>query len=249
MAPEEPQPTLAEKPTNRLLPLWLMILGSGLTAGVLAAAAGELTYRVLYSEPEYPANVESKPATERSIARGVIRFEVKKSVGTNQAVAAYGLLGLAVGIILGIAGGLAAGSGKANLPAAVVGGILAGIAGAGLALVMVPRYFDSSEATTAPLWLLLAHAAIFGGIGAASGLALGWAWGGRAPIVRCVLGGIIGGVLGTIGVDIANVIGFGMGRIFEPVPAVSGARFVLSIGIALCVALGAALAGRKARAR
>ena len=204
MISEQP-PTPAQASTSRRLPLWLMILGTGLTAGLLAAAGGEVTYHALNKEAEYPASVNGLPGSERAISRAVIRFNTKKKVATNQAAAAYGLLGMTLGAILGLAGGFAAGSGRANAGAAAVGGTLGGAAGAGLAMVMVPVFFEYSNSQTAVLWILLAHAAIFAGVAAAGGLALGWAWGPHGPVVRCAVGGIAGAVIGTLVVDIINV--------------------------------------------
>jgi hypothetical protein len=246
MTSEQPPPP-AQASTSRRLPLWLMILGTGLSTGLLAAVGGEFSYQALVKEPEYPASVNGLSGSERAVSRAVIRFNTKKTVATNQAAAAYGLLGMTLGVILGLAGGFAAGTGRAHAGAGAVGGALGAVAGAGLAMVMVPLFFEYSEATTAALWILLAHAAIFAGVGAAGGLALGWAWGPRGPTVRCLIGGIAGALIGTLVVDIINVASSGIARIFEPIPAEPRARFVVNIGIALCVVLGAALAGRKRR--
>jgi hypothetical protein len=248
MTSEQP-PSPAQASTSRRLPLWLMILGTGLTTGLLAAVGGEFTYQAFDKEPEYPASVNGLPGSERAVSRAVIRFNTKKTVSTNQAAAAYGLLGMTLGVILGLAGGFAAGSARAHAGAAAVGGALGGVAGAGLAMVMVPLFFEYSDAQTTAFWILLAHAAIFAGVGAAGGLALGWAWGPRGPIFRCIVGGIAGALIGTLVVDITNVATSGVARIFEPIPAQPGARFVVDVGIALCAVLGAALAGRKRRSR
>jgi hypothetical protein len=46
--------TDAEKPSNRVIPFWIIIVGSALIAGSLAALGGELTYQGLHKEPQYP---------------------------------------------------------------------------------------------------------------------------------------------------------------------------------------------------
>jgi hypothetical protein len=47
MQSEAPQ-TIVGVPSNRLSPLWLVCLGSGLVADLLAAIGGELTYEKIH---------------------------------------------------------------------------------------------------------------------------------------------------------------------------------------------------------
>lgn len=239
--------TTGEPTVNQRLPLWRAILAAALVAGCLAAIGGEFAYPALHKEPEYPASITELKSSQRAVARAVIRFKTKMAVETNQAMAAYGLLGVALGVAVGLAGGLTGGSRRAGREGAIIGGVLGGLAGEGLSILVVPLYFQWSNAmTTAPL-LLLTHALIFTGVGAAAGAALGHAWGDRKVIVRCVIGGIIGALAATVVVDVINIAGFGVMRIFEPVPAQTAPRTVVHLGIALGAALGAARAGRKLR--
>jgi hypothetical protein len=246
MQSEEP-PIAAETTTSRRSPLWLIMVGSGLIAGALAAVGGEFTYPALHKEPDYPAGLSTLGSSERAVARAVIRFKTRKSVQTNQATAAYGLLGVALGVVLGLAGGLTGGSRRASREGAVVGGVLGGIAGAGLSMVAVPLFFEISNSQTSAPLLLVTHAVIFAGVAAAAGAGLGRAWGDRKVIVRCVFGGIVGALVATVAVDVINVASSGVMRIFEPVPAETMPRVVVHLGIALAAALGAARAGRKLR--
>jgi hypothetical protein len=246
---EEPRIN-AEKPSNRVFPLWLMTLGSGLIAGSLAAFGGELTYHAFHKEPQYPASLSSLGGSERAVARAVARFNTKVAVETTKATAAYGLLGMALGVVLGLVGGLAGRSRRVSLRGAVVGGLFGGLAGSGLSMALVPLFFQvsNSDITALPM-LLLTHAAIFAGVGAAGGAALGWEWGDRKVIVRCMIGGVVGALVATLAVEVINVAAFGIMRIFEPVPAKSMPRLLVHLCVALGTALGAVLAGRKLRAR
>jgi hypothetical protein len=246
MQSEHP-PAAAETTTSRRLPLWLVMVGAGLIAGALAATAGEFSYSALHKEPDYPANLSSLSSSERAVARAVVRFKTKLTVQTNQAATAYGFLGVALGVVLGLAGGLTGGSQRHSWDGAIIGGISGGIAGAGLSMVAVPLFFEISNSMTSAPLLLLTHAVIFAGVGAAAGAGLGRAWGDRKAIVRCALGGIVGAVVATIVVDVINVASSGVMRIFEPVPAESMPRVVVHLGIAVGMALGAARAGRKLR--
>jgi predicted tellurium resistance membrane protein TerC len=114
-------------------------------------------------------------------------------------------------------------------------------------MVAVPLFFEISNSQTSAPLLLVTHAAIFAGLGAAAGAGLVWAWGDRKVIVKCAAGGILGAVIATLLVDVINVASFGVMRIFEPVPAARGPRIVVHLGIALGIALFAARAGRKLR--
>jgi hypothetical protein len=227
-----------------------MTVGSALIAGSLAALGGELTYHGLHKEPQYPASFSSLSSSERAVARAVVRFNTRVAVETTKATAAYGLLGVALGVALGLAGGLAGRSRHVSLRGAVVGGVLGGIAGAGLSMVFVPLFFHlMAEAITALPLLLMTHAAIFAGVGAASGAALGWESGDRRVILRCAVGGVVGALVATLAVEVINIAAFGVMRIFEPVPAKSMARILVHLWVALGAGLGAVLAGRKLRAR
>jgi hypothetical protein len=242
--------TDAEKPSNRVIPFWIIIVGSALIAGSLAALGGELTYHGLHKEPQYPASFSSLSSSERAVARAVVRFNTRVAVETTKATAAYGLLGVALGVALGLAGGLPGRSRHVSLRGAVIGGVLGGIAGAALSMAFVPLFFQlTADAITALPLLLLTHAAIFAGIGAASGAALGWESGNRWVILKCAVGGVVGALVATLAIEVINVAAFGVMRIFEPVPAKSMARILVNLCVALGTAAGALLAGRRLRAR
>ena len=222
-----------------------MTLGLVVIAGSLAALGGEITYEALHKEPQYPASFSTLSSSSSAIARGIVRYKTRMAVETNKAMAAYGLLGVALGVVLGFAGGLAGGSRRASRDGAIAGGVLGGITGAGLSMAIVPLFFEFSDAMTALPLLFLTHAAIFAAIGAAGGAAMGWASGDRKVIVRCALGAVAGALVATLAVEVINIAAFGLARIFEPVPAKSVPRFVVHVVIALGTALGAVIAIRK----
>ena len=80
-------------------------------------------------------------------------------------------------------------------------------------MTIVPLFFELSDATTALPLLLLTHAAIFAGVGAAGGAGLAWEWGDRKAIVKCVLGGVVGALVATLAVEVINVAAFGIVRL------------------------------------
>ena len=58
MHTETPRTNVNMTPSGRF-PLWLVCLGSGLLAGLLAAFGGELTYDKIHVDPDYPATLST----------------------------------------------------------------------------------------------------------------------------------------------------------------------------------------------
>ena len=142
MIPAQP-PTTAETSPTRRLPLWLIILGTGLTAGLLAAIGGEVTYPALTRRPTIPpVSTACAVPNERCHVRS-FGSNTKKKLGTNQAAVRMGYLVVALGVVLGLAGGLQQVPGAVQPGAAAVGDALGGVAGAGLSMVDVPAFFQT----------------------------------------------------------------------------------------------------------
>ena len=245
MQPETPRTNVDQVPKGRF-PLWLACLGSGLLAGLLAAFGGELFYEKIHVDPEYPATLESLSGTERSVARAQVRFKTKVGVERNQAMAANGILGTALGVVLGLTGALVAGSKRVDLAGALIGGVSGGLVGAGLSMLLVPVFYDTSNSQTGLPLIFLTHLAIFAGVGAAAGLALGWSLGDRKVIVRCMIGGIVGTLVGTLVFEVSNFVAFPNLRTFEPVPLKTIPRLMMHLWVAACAGIFIGRAAGKA---
>jgi hypothetical protein len=246
MQSEAPQ-TNVGMPSNRLFPVWLVCLGSGLVAGMLAALGGELTYDKLHADPDYPAMFSNLSGSERAIARAQVRFKTKVVVEKYQATAAYGMLGAALGVALGLTGALAAGSQRVSLAGGFIGGASGALVGAGLSMLLVPVFFDVSNSQTGLPLLFLTHLAILAGVGAVGGLALGWSLGDRKVIVRCMIAGIVGALVGTLAFEVINFVAFPNMRTFEPVPMKTIPRIIMHLWAAAGIGIFAGRAAGKAR--
>jgi hypothetical protein len=242
----QPPETRANGPeaSYRRLSIWL-VLASGLVAGVLATAGGELTYAVIHTDLRYPPNFETLSGVEKTLIRGRVRFQARSADETRKAVAAFGLLGAAVGLVLGLVGAGAGGPKGSSRLAAVAGGVWGAAAGAGLSRLLVPMCLEASDLQTGVLFMLLTHLAIFGGVGAAAGWALAWGSGEHRLTLRCMIGGVVGALLGTMLGDVINLIAFPLLRMYEPVPVKPLPRLILNLWVAIAVAAGVALAARK----
>ena len=156
MQSQEP-PSTADPFTNRNLPLWLVVLGSGLVAGSVAGFVGEITYPALHNEPEYPpvstsSAVPSEPCRVRSFGSKPDRR--RKPTRRWQRL---GRSGEALGLVMGLAGCLSGGRRRASLEGAAIGGTLGALAGAGLSTAIVPlvlsvfgRHDDGASASPDP---------------------------------------------------------------------------------------------------
>jgi hypothetical protein len=108
--------------------------------------------------------------------------------------------------------------------------------GAGLSASLVPVFFRWMDPSNALVLLFMTYATIFAGVGAAAGLALGWGFRDWQMTGRCLVGGLLGSVVGTFAFETINSLAFPLLGTFEPVPAERIPRLVLH----LCVAIGAA---------
>jgi hypothetical protein len=220
--------------------VWLLTLLAGLAAGLLSAFGGEKTFDAFAPEPHFPANYAGSSGYERATLRAQVNQNAKQVVDRKRAMAAFGLLGLLLGVSMGASGGLAGGSIRSGLLAGLVGGVSAAVVGVGLSAALVPVYFRWMDPTNALVLLFLTYSTIFAAVGAAAGMALGWGSRDWQMTSRCLLGGLLGSLVGTFAFQTINSLAFPLLGSFDPVPAERIPRLVLH----LCVAIGtAALAG------
>jgi hypothetical protein len=151
---------------------------------------------------------------------------------------------------LGFVGGLSCGSFARARASAAVGAVVAGLAGAAIAFAAIPLFFRFLDPESGGLLLLfLTHGAIFAGIGATAGLALGLGVGDRSSLSRAAFGGLLGGLLGTFIFDSALSLMFPLMRTFQPIPDEPAPRWIAHLCVAIFVAFSAALAVGSPRGR
>ena len=228
--------------------IWPLILLAGLTAGLESFGVGEvapsLVPPALDLPPEIRADRNQVPAeTER---------RMRRSKDLSAAIT-YGGLGMLLGLGLGVAGGLARGSGRAAIAAGLTGLVLGGASGAGVTRLVLPFYHAARAASTdetANLDVALAlgtHASIWLAVGAAAGIALGVGLGGAAQVVRAVIGGILGAVLAAVIYEFAGAVAFPLAETFRPIAATWPPRLMAHLVVALCATVGALWAARNLR--
>jgi hypothetical protein len=237
---------------GRQVPLWFLTLAAGLVVGALSWLVGQLTqgaFPVAIETPPEVAKMERGPDRSAIIA-GLLR-QAGRDAERSKAAAAYGLLGALLGVALGLIGGRSRGSVYSGWRCAVGGGLIAAVAGAGLAWVMAPLMYQYQDAAQfadpdfSSRFLLihsLFHAGIGAGIGIAAGLALGWGLGDRASLARALIGGFFGALAGVFVFEMINTLASPLGHAETPLPEESLPRLAMYLGVAGGAAFLAGLA-------
>jgi len=237
-----------------LVPLWLLTLGAGIVAGALSGLAGEATGRAIPLNIEYPAGFARMGGYQKDAVLASITVDALRVAERKRAAVAYGLLGGLLGVGLGVAGGAARRSFRSGLGGAVLGGLTGAAAGAALSAAVVPIFFrfedpETDATITGLLVRFFTHAAIFAGVGAAGGLALGWGLGDKRSIGRALFAGLLGAVFGTLAFEVISTVAFPFLRTYDPVPSEPIPRMVAHLCVAVGTAVLAGMAAGAARTR
>lgn len=222
--------------------IWASALAFGLLAGLAAWGAGELT-------------VDWFPPERREIVGAMGLKSMDTTVETRNAseaktgVLAAGLLGAALGLGLGLAGGCARRSAGSAAAAGVLGLTLAAAAGAGVTLAVLRPYFAAHKYTEDEILpALLVHGLIWLAVGAAAGAAFGLGAGGWRRVPRALIGGAAGAAIGATLYEMVGAAAFPLAMTTRLVSLTWGSRLFASLSACLAASLGLALAldpGRK----
>jgi hypothetical protein len=160
----------------------------------------------------------------------------------HEAVLAYGVQGAVLGLLLGLAGGAAAGSARGAVFGGVTGLVLGGAAGAGASLGAFTAFMRTVDPGAEDLITpLAAHAAVWGLLGAAAGIAFGaGSRGGMAAVARAAIGGFVGAAIGAALYEVAGALLFPNDQTSQPVAVSGPARLLAHAATDVLAALGAA---------
>lgn len=205
---------------------WWIAL-AGLLAGLAAFGIGEMVHELI------PAAKEEVNTMGRLIMLPTVK--TTSVAGTWNGALTFGLFGVCLGGLLGMAGGLARRSGRAILVAGLLGAILGLTVGAGVSFAVLPLFFHAE-----PLYpqyeLILSismHGSIWGLTGAAAGMAFAVGLGQRRMYGRALAAGFVGGVLGAIAFDLIGVLLFPLGNTGEPISTTWPTRLTARLLVAL----------------
>jgi hypothetical protein len=196
--------------------LWLLGLAAGIVAGTV----------------EKYGVVNQLPTAESLIATEI-----------GNAALAFAILGGSLGLGLGLVGGLARGNVRAGLSAAGVGAVLGAVAGMAASYCLIPVFQARFDMVEQDLMIpLLTQGGIWAAVGAMGGLALGIGLGGWDRMARCVAGGLLGGVLGTVVYELAGAFVFPLDKTYQPLSETASSRLLARLAVTLCIAATAVLA-------
>jgi hypothetical protein len=188
---------------------WLAL--GGLLAGLAAFGAGEAVYKLI------PAEL----VKTRTMGQIVIGPSAKTSAvaEVRNGALAFGLLGVCLGGFLGAAGGLARRSAPAIFGASVLGAILGLATGALVSFGLLPFFLDTQpyHPEYEMILSLIMHAAVWGLMGAAAGLAFAVGLGERRLLFRAIAAAFVGAVLGAIIYELAGAAIFPLASTGQPI--------------------------------
>jgi hypothetical protein len=150
-----------------------------------------------------------------------------------------------VGALLSL--GLGAAAGWLVEPRSIVRGCLAGLAGlvlgacggAASSYLLAPLFFGHMEAADLKLAVLI-HVGIWTAIGGAAGAAFGIGSGSRRLFVLSLIGGIVGGAIGTLLFDVSGAF-YPVAHTERPLAETAGVRLAVDSLLSSCVAVGVVL--------
>jgi hypothetical protein len=206
---------------------WSLALTAGLAAGTLAWIIGE---------------VMQVPETVLATAKGTNTDLSLASEGIRNAVVTSGILGATLGACAGLAGGVVRRSIAWTVLASATGLIIGGGAGAGIAKLLAPIYYEHSRENDL-IHPLIVHGGTWAGVGAVAGLALALGLGGGwRRALRLVAGCAAAALLATFIYDFIGVTVFPLAMTDRPVSKTWETRLLARLIVAVLVAAGAVLA-------
>ena len=223
--------------TNRpgILRSSIYVVLATLVAGFVAWGLGEKTFDY------YRPSAKGRDPRDFSALNRAKRIADQKN--TAIAFAAFGAI---LGMLSGATGGALRGSIPGGATAALAGLLLGGIGGALVSYQVAPIFAQFySDETPSLLLPFLVRGAIWGVVGMAAGLALGWGWRGLPGIPGMLLGGMVGGVGGTVAFEVLNALLFPADRNDAVIPSSTQSRLLAYVFVSVGVAIGAILFGRQ----
>jgi hypothetical protein len=215
--------------------LWLLGLAAGIVAGIVSWLLGEPL--VEHFKPKLHTVEKYGVVNQLPTAESLIATEI------GNAALAFAILGGSLGLGLGLVGGLARGNVRAGLSAAGVGAVLGAVAGMAASYCLIPVFQARFDMVEQDLMIpLLTQGGIWAAVGAMGGLALGIGLGGWDRMARCVAGGLLGGVLGTVVYELAGAFVFPLDKTYQPLSETASSRLLARLAVTLCIAATAVLA-------
>jgi hypothetical protein len=213
--------------------IWSFALAAAFFAPLAGWAAASVAERYLHWDGRIPAGAAGgqgrrDPAILRELARG--RGNSEKM---NTALA-IGILGGALGLVFGAAGGLYRRSSRRAAASGALGLVCGTAVGATVPLLIVPWFYLNEGRPPNQSLPLFFHAVINSAVGAMGGFAFGLGARGWKGAVRATLAAALGGVLGSVIYDVFQIIAIPLAWDFSPMPGIAGYRLWAHLIMSVC---------------
>ena len=218
--------------------IWSFALAAALVASMAGWAASDVAEYYLHWDARMKAGAvggrgRPDPVLLRELARR--RGDAEKM---NTALA-IGILGGALGLTFGAAGGLYRRSSRRATANGALGFVCGAVIGVAVPLLIVPWFYLNEGRPPNPSLPLFFHGAIYSAVGAVGGFVFGLGSSGWKEAVRACLAAALGAVLGSIVYDVFQTIAFPLAWDFSPMPGTAGSRLlshlIMSISAISCV--------------
>jgi hypothetical protein len=214
----------------------LLALAAGLIAGLAAFGLGEVVYGW------FPA--EGVPQMLGGAAVTMPTVETNTVAATKNSALSFAFLGGCMGLVFGIAGGLARGSGRAALAAGSIGLLGGAVLGAVLPLALVGPYIrmQNDRSSDDLLYPLGMHSLLWGTLGAVGGLAFGIGLG-PGHRLRSLLFALVGACVGTALYEVIGAAVAPLAKTSDPISTTWLTRLLarmlvaIAVGATLCLSL------------
>jgi len=231
LAPAGEKPLLQQY--GRLLAL---AIAAGIIAGVASLLAGEMILRSYQSDLVPALKITPSPEDMR-------RW---RDARLYSATLTFTTMGGLLGLMMGLAGGLARRSVFASARAAILGLVLGSAAAASCSLILVSMFFKIRDPQSGDLVLpLFTHGAIWSVVGGVGGLALGLGLGGRGRWKATLVGGLTGAAAATVVYELVGALVFATSKTDLPLSSSSTTRGMALLLVACFSSIGAVLALRQ----
>jgi len=219
---------------------WALAMAGVIVGGIASVVILEML--MVSYEPSVRPDLGNRPAPE-DVAKIGKAYIQRGSLS-------YAATGTLVGLMLGLAGGIARRSVKAAALAGLVGLLVGGIVEGGVArLSLWLIYMKFEPGPEEMLHSLLSHEALWDAVGLTGGLAFGLGLGGKHRWWKTAFGGLIGAAMATVVFEFLGALVFSTHGTHQPLADSLETRALAQIMIPLGTAIGAVLAARPPRSR
>jgi hypothetical protein len=213
--------------------IWIFALAAALLAPLAGWAAADLAQCYLHWDGRVEAGAAGgRGGRDQNLLRGLARR--RGNAEKMNAALAMGILGAALGLTFGAAGGLYRRSSRRAIASGALGLACGSAIGATVPVLIVPWFYLYEGRPPNPSLPLFFHGVIYSAVGAVGGFFFGLGSSGWKEAVRAMLAAALGAILGSIIYDVFQTIALPLAWDFSPMPGTAGSRLLAHLIMSVC---------------